>query len=185
MYFSVRRHAHYSNTSSPIRPSIGPTGVRGSTFAASFSLHKGITVTRWRELNLLPSSYDFSISGRNLPFGAGQSGIWEGKVLLWPEAQQRVSFDQWVSSGFGHMRASAWIQSGPAIFIAVSLLSHMDSSSFISCFFIWPSLCSQFMSLANIHNRHNLLFAFEEEVRKVRASVHSILSLFPTVRCFV
>lgn len=62
---------------------IGPAGVRGGAYAASFSLHKGITVTRWRVLNLLPSLYDFfSISGRNLPFGAGQSRIWERKVLL-------------------------------------------------------------------------------------------------------
>lgn len=49
---------------------IGPAGVRGSAYAASFSLHKGITVTRWRVLNLLPSLYDFFFHFRK------KSSIW-------------------------------------------------------------------------------------------------------------
>lgn len=124
MYFSVWMHADYSNTSSQF----GPCRSRRSTFAASFSLHKGITVTRWTMWNLLPSPYDFPISGRNLPFGAGQSGIGEGKVLLWPEAQQRVSFDQWVSSGFG-MGIGIGMGTFPACFITMAVSSHLDSSS--------------------------------------------------------
>lgn len=61
-----------------------------------FCLHQRVTVMRWREVNLFPFPCDFSISGRNLPFGARHSGIWEGKVLIRPEAQQCVSFNQWV-----------------------------------------------------------------------------------------
>lgn len=88
-------HAHYSNISSHIRPC---RSLRNTSAASSSQ--QGISVTGRTILNLLLSLCDFPISGRHLPFGARQSGIWEGKMLLWPKAQQCVSFDQWVSFGF-------------------------------------------------------------------------------------
>lgn len=101
MHFSIWMHVQYSNTSS----SISPCRSRRSALTPSFSLHKGLTVTRWTMLNLLPCPYNFPISGRNIPSGARQSGIWEGEVLLRPKAQQHISFDQWVSSAYCCMRA--------------------------------------------------------------------------------
>lgn len=51
----------------------------------------------------------------------------------------------------------------------------------ISCFFMWPSLCTQFICFANFVNRKYLSSAIKEEV-KVRPSVLSILSFpFPTL----
>lgn len=81
----------------PIRPN-------SSHRSQSLWLHAGNSMTRWRALNLLPYPSDFPISGGDFPLGAWQNGIGEGKVLVRPKAQQRVSSDQWVSSGIGHMR---------------------------------------------------------------------------------
>lgn len=79
-------------------PTSGCVGLSGARLPLSSS-QQGISVTGRTIVNLLLSLCDFPISGRHLPFGARQSGIWEGKVLIWPKAQQCVSFDQWVSFG--------------------------------------------------------------------------------------
>lgn len=79
-------------------PTSGCVGLSGARLPLSSS-QQGISVTGRTILNLLLSLCDFPISGRHLPFGARQSGIWEGKVFIWPKAQQCVSFDQWVSFG--------------------------------------------------------------------------------------
>lgn len=45
-----------------------------------------------------------------------------------------------------------------------------------SCFFIWPSLCTQFICFANFVNRKYLSSAIKEEVKKVRP-FHPVLSI--------
>lgn len=94
--------ARYSNVSSHFRLC---RSLRNTSAASSSQ--QGISGTGRTILNLWLSLCDFPISGRHLPFGARQSGIWEGKVLLWPKAQQCVSFDQWVSFG-------SWVQAWPS-----------------------------------------------------------------------
>lgn len=94
--------AHYSHVSSHFRLC---QSLRNTS--AAWSSQQGIPVTGRTILNLLLSLCDFPISGSHLPFGARQSGIWEGKVLIWPKAQQCVGFDQWVSFGF-------WVQARPS-----------------------------------------------------------------------
>lgn len=119
--------AHYSNISSHIRL----CRPLGNTSAASSS-QQGISVTGRTILNLLLSLCDFPISGRHLPFGARQSGIWEGKVLIWPKAQQRVSFDQWVSFGF-------WVQARPSIPIAYCCIAPRQPVFLIFVLLFWDA----------------------------------------------
>lgn len=126
-------HAHYSKISSHIRL----CRPLGNTSAASSS-QQGISVTGRTILNLLLSLCDFPISGRHLPFGARQSGIWERKVLIWPKAQQRVSFDQWVSFGF-------WVQAWPSIpsgycCVPISLFFFYMSFYFGMLFFLYATI---------------------------------------------
>lgn len=121
--------AHYSNLSSHLRLC---WSLRNTSAASSSQ--QGISVTGRTILNLLPSLCDFPISGRHLPFGARQSGIWEGKVLLWPKAQQCVSFDQWVSFGF-------WVQAWPS----TPTGSHcMVTASLLFFLFLCPPICGCF-----------------------------------------
>lgn len=76
----------------PLSGPKGPTGVRGILLPASPYTRK----SQWLDEQCWIYSHFhvfFSVSGRNLPFGARKSGIGEGKVLLRPEAQQCVCFD--------------------------------------------------------------------------------------------
>lgn len=111
---------------------IGPAGVRGSAYAASFSLHKGITVTRWRVLNLLPSLYDFFF-----PFQEEIFHLEPGKV---ESGKGKCSYDPKLNSVSAliskyHLGLVTWDcrhRHGPAQFLlATAVSSHMDSSSFL------------------------------------------------------
>lgn len=114
------------NSAAPPHP-VGPRQVPERRICCLVPARAGEShVTWWAAPNLLPSPSDFPIAGGDLPSGAGESGIWEGKVLLWPESEQRVSFDQWVSSGwffFSPFRGSTSKR-------PLMPLNHVDLSSF-------------------------------------------------------
>lgn len=182
MYFSVWTHAHYSNTSSPIRPHMShrsqrehirwlvfPTqGNHSDKMKSGEFIAASIWFFHFRKKSSIWSRAKWNLGRESAPMTRSSTAcqLWSVSII-WVWSHKGV--------GMGTVRPS-----GP---VAVS--SHMDSSSFISCFFIWPSRRSWFIFLANVGSRKYLSSAIEEKVKKVRPSVLSILSLFPTESCSV
>lgn len=95
----------------PLKPQclIGPRGPTGNILHCLISPPLGNYCDMMKStMNVSLLSYDFSISGIHMAFGAGQSGVWERKVLLRPKAQQCLGFDQWVSSSKPHL--ATWLE---------------------------------------------------------------------------
>lgn len=112
------------------------------------SWHHSLIQDRWHS-----HFFCYFVAGVHLPLGARQRGFWERKVPVWPKTEQRLSFDQWVSSEVRHVfrlkcikcilvSLSLWFSANNMIKTTVALLS--QRSSFQKFPWIGLALCFMF-----------------------------------------